>query len=321
MSALAIEYAAPGEMQFADLGEPPPLGATEVLMRTQYSGITNGTERHGMLGEYVWTQFPSRHGYQQVGEVTAVGEAVTEFAPGDRVFYGSYVGHRSWNVADVGGEHLGLKLPGELDPQPAALFGVAGVAVRAVRRCRISAGARVWVVGLGLIGQFTAQAARAAGAHVTVTDLDARRLALAAELGAHRTLDARDSATAAALREGGPYDAIMDCAGQEALLTEIHRERLLARRGVVGLIAVRSSTTFPWSLLHPTEGSLEVSCHFRLDDLGVLLHFVRTRLLRIEPLITHRVPVAEAPTIYATLRDRPSELLGVVFDWSAGAVG
>jgi 3-hydroxyethyl bacteriochlorophyllide a dehydrogenase len=302
-------------MAFYDLGEPPPLGPAEILLRTEYSGVTNGTERHALLGEHGWSVFPGRHGYQHVATVAGVGERAREFQVGDRLFFGGYVGHRAWHVVDTTAGPLTQPLPADLDPVPCALFGVAGVATRAVRRCRVAPGQNVWVTGLGLVGQFTAQVARAAGARVTVTDLDRRRLVLARELGAHRALDAGDPATAAEVKAGAPYDCILDCAGAAGLLSQVDRDRLLARRGVIGLVAVRSETTFRWGMLHPTEGSIEVSCHFDRDDLGVLLNFVREESVRIEPLIGHRVPVDEAPGIYATLRDRPAELLGVVFDW------
>ena len=81
------------------------------------------------------------------------------------------------------------------------------------------------------------------------------------------------------------------------------------------MLAVHTHTTFHWSMLHMTEGSIEVSCHFALDDLRVLLHFIRQDVIRVAPLIGHRVPVDDAIGIYEMLRDTPRELLGVVFDW------
>lgn len=246
-----------------------------------------------------------------------MGSDVEQFRPGDRVFYGGYVGHRAWHVVGVSREHLCLKLPEEIDLPSCALFGVAGVAMRCVWRCRVAPAQNVWVTGLGLIGQFAAQAARAVGARVTATDLDPRRLALARELGAHAVLDAAAPSTDGELNATAPYDCILDCSGADSLLPQVHRDRLLGRRGVIGLLAVRSEVRFPWSMLHGLEGSIEVSCHFSLDDLRVLLHFVRDDVIRIEPLISHRVSIQDAPRIYRTLRDRPLELLGVVFDWSA----
>ncbi|MDW8289261.1 MAG: zinc-binding alcohol dehydrogenase [Armatimonadota bacterium] len=324
MRRIATEYPERGQMRLVDIGEPPPLQPTQILLRTRYTGVTNGTERHALLGEHGFTRYPSRHGYQQVGQVEAVGAAVTEFQPGDWVFYGQYVGHRGWNVVDVActdpysiSSHLCLRLPEGMNYRLCALFGVAGVAMRAVRRLRVQPAHRVLIIGLGVIGQFAAQAARAFGAHVTVADLQLKRLEVAKTCGAHRVIDV-DTQGMEPLQDGAPYDCIIDCAGAPDLLQQVHDLRLLAYRGVVGLIAVRSRTEFPWAMLQHAEGSLEASCHFSLDDLRVLLYFVQQGIIRIEPVVSHFLPIEQAPALYETLRDRPGELLGVIFDWGEG---
>jgi 2-desacetyl-2-hydroxyethyl bacteriochlorophyllide A dehydrogenase len=273
------------------------------------------------MAEHFWQHFPCRHGYQHVARVEAVGERVDSFAPGDIVFCGQYVGHRSWLMVDVGGDrfgapnHLTIKLPADEDPKRYALLGVAGVGTRCVRRTRVSLGQNVWVCGLGMIGQFAAQAARASGARVTVTDIDERRLAVAAELGAHVALDARDAATEAAIKAGGPYNVIIDCSGSAGVLPQILRDQLIAHHGAIALLAVRTETTFNWGMLHGTEASIEVSCHFDVGDLRLLIQLIQQGAVRVEPLVSHVVPITEAPSIYATMRDDPAALLGVIFDW------
>lgn len=323
MRNVGIEYPACGQMAFCDLGNPPDPGPTEVLIETLYSGITNGTERHALMGEHVWGQYPSRHGYQHVGRVAAAGGQVTDFAVGDTVFFGRYVGHRGWHLQDVAfadprtnGSHLTLKLPDDIDHRLCALFGVAGVSMRGVRRFRIAPAQSVWVAGAGLIGQFAAQAARISGAHVTVTDVQPERLAIAERAGAHGILDASDETTVQQFRETGPFDCIIDACGLPSLLLDIHRDGLLAYGGVVGCLAVRTETTFHWSMLHGREASIEVSCHFGLDDIRSVLHFFQRGELRVSPLVTHSVAIDQAPEIYAMLRDRPDEPLGVIFNWS-----
>ena len=47
----------------------------------------------------------------------------------------------------------------------------------------------------------------------------------------------------------------------------------------------------------------------------MLLHFIRLGTISIEPIVSHRLPVTEAPRIYDIMRDSPGDLLGVVFDW------
>ncbi len=321
MRQIGIEYAGIGEAHFCDLGDPPALKPTEILIATEYSGITNGTERHALMAEHGW-QGGGRHGYQHVGRVVRVGEAVDNFQVGNRVFVGQYVGHRGWQVVDVGVsnrvgflEPLVIALPDTLDPIPCALMGVAGVALRGTRRFRIQPAQRVWVAGQGLIGHFAAQAARALGAHVTVSDINPERLALATHCGAHVALDAAAPDFYTRLAQGGPYDCLIDACGISSFMNDILEHRLLAYRGVIGLLAVRMDTTFLWGMLHQTEASIEVSCHFSRDDLRVLVHFMEQGIINLAPVVTHAVPIDDALDIYATMRDNPSSLLGVVFDW------
>lgn len=317
---VAIEYPAAREVAFVDIGEPPEPGPGELLLRTTHSGITNGTERHALLGEHIWAgMYPSRHGYQQVCVLEAIGPGVAGFAAGEWVFLGQYVGHRAWNLVNVtsdAGHHLCIKLPKARDYSQFALLGVAGVAMRCVRRVRVGPGDTVWVVGLGPIGQFAAQAARAAGARVTVSDPEHKRLEVARQLGAHNAINPGRAVVTDEIRAGGPYSHIIDCSGIPSLLHEVWDARVLAHKGVVALLAVRSETRFPWPMLHGTEASIEVSCHFTLDDLRVLLQLMELGTVKLEPVIWHRMPIAEALEAYRTLRDSPGELLGVVFDWT-----
>lgn len=323
MHTFGIDFGSIGEAKFCDLGDPPALTPTEILVATEYSGITNGTERHALMAEHGW-KGGGMHGYQHVGRVVRTGEAVTQFNTGNRVFVGQYIGHRGWIVVDVGSGHpieflnpLVIRLPDTLDPKNCALMGVAGVALRGIRRFRISPAQKVWVLGQGVIGNFAAQAARAVGAYVTVSDINPKRLRIAKECGAHEVLNANSPGFLKTLLKNGPYDCIIDCSGIPALMQMILDNRLLAYKGVIGLLAVRMETTFLWGMLHQTEASIEVSCHFSNDDLRVLLHFVQQDIIKIAPVISHVMPISKALKVYATLRDKPSSLLGVVFDWTA----
>ncbi len=325
MRTTGIEYPSQGLTAFCEIGTPPDPKETEILIRTLFSGITNGTERHALMAEHLWGQFPSRHGYQHVGIVEKAGSAVKNFSEGDKVFFGHYVGHRAWNVIDVASPlalasqtHLTIRLPEHPqidDYGQYALLGVAGVAMRGTRRFRVGPTHNVWVAGAGLIGQFAAQACRAFGATVTVTDVNPGRLKKAEDLGAHCVLDARDASTDEQIRARSPYDVIIDCAGQGPFVRDLFEKHLVKHGFVVGLLAVRTDTVFHWSMLHIPEGSIEVSCHFSVNDLEALLGFMREGVILSEPLINTRASIDEALEVYATLRNEPSKLLGVVFDW------
>jgi len=310
-----LEFTSRGVVGFRELGHPPSPGASEILLETVYTGVTNGTERHTLLTEHGYGgKFPARCGYQHVARVADRGRDVTDYAVGDRVFYGGYVGHNGWNLVQE--DDLLIKLPPHLDHRYCALFGVAGVALRSVRRMGVSQGDNVWVAGQGPIGSFLAQAARAAGARVTVTDMLEPRLEVARKCGAHAALSAADPESLSLLSDGGPYDYIYDCCSAEDLLFDVHKHRLLARGGTVGLMAVRDRVAYPWSLLHAIEARIETSCHFQVDDLRVLLFLVEQGLVQIAPVVSHIVPIGDAPEIYGLLASRSGDLLGVIFDWS-----
>jgi len=72
-----------------------------------------------------------------------------------------------------------LKLPEDVIPQHAALFGMSGVAMRSCRHADLRIGERVRVVGQGLVGPMAARIANVMGARVAVCEIDPRRLELA----------------------------------------------------------------------------------------------------------------------------------------------
>ena len=93
MNNFGIEFQKLGEMSYFDLPDPPLPGPTEILTRTRFSGVTNGTERHGLMADF-GSRYPARSGYQHVSVIEAVGSRVNAFAVGDTVFLGNHGGHR-----------------------------------------------------------------------------------------------------------------------------------------------------------------------------------------------------------------------------------
>ncbi len=322
MGNIGLEFKARGAAGFCDLGPPPAPGPTELLTRTRYSGVTNGTERHVLMNDSGHVRYPFRFGYQHVSVVQEAGGEVEGFAAGDTVFIGNHGGHRSWHCIDLAASNerarLCVKLPADIEHEWCALLGITGVGMRHSRRIRIGPGQQVWVAGLGPAGQAVAQAARAFGAYVTVTDVNQRRLDIAQQLGAHRVINVATPDGPELLKQGGPYDRIVDACGVPSFFLDIHRDRLLARNGVVGALAVRQEATFYHGMIHSLSASIESSSHFTVEDLQLLLHFIRLGTIRIEPIVSHRLPVTEAPRIYDIMRDSPGDLLGVIFDWGAG---
>ena len=121
-------------------------------------------------------------GYSAAGEVLAVGPGVTDLAAGDLVACG---GAGKANHADYVSvpRNLVCRVPNGCDLQSAATTTVGTIALQGVRRAAPQLGETVALLGLGLIGQITAQLLRANGVRVLALDLDPQRVAKARELG------------------------------------------------------------------------------------------------------------------------------------------
>ena len=302
--------------------EPSPVCRPgQILCQTVYSGVTNGTERNVLLGGNYGGTWPSRCGYQTVGRVLDLGIGVKNFAIGDLVYSGNFSQHVAYFAADAATEHaanLVIKLPAAVEPKHAALFGVASVAMHDVRRADSGLGDHVLVVGAGLIGQFTAQAARAAGAHVTMCDLDSRRLALAKTLGAHETVTITGDDSWAALKAAGMFDAIFEDSGApilDKLIGATWGLGLVKTRGLVVMIAGRKDVTYNFNAGQGAELTIFHASHFDRSDILEVCRLVADGVIKVGPLIQDVVPIENAASVYDRLRDQPNTLLGTVFEW------
>jgi 2-desacetyl-2-hydroxyethyl bacteriochlorophyllide A dehydrogenase len=314
MRALMTQLLPDGRREKAlvtDQPEPGEPSGNEIKTKTLYSGVTNGTERNDLLGGNYATpddELPSGWGYQNVGEVVAVGPEVRHVKVGDRVFSSS--DHVEWVVTPE--DELVVVLPEAVEPRQAALFGMASVATRTCRHADLRLGERVLVVGAGCVGQFAAQVAAAMGARVDIADLDAARLETATRIGAvERALNVASAWDA--MIEPGTYDAVLDMAGVPGM-----EDQLIAavrERGRVLLIAGRSQVSYDFNAAQDQEITIKQNSHFDQSDLEELCRLVARGAVQIEPLIQDTVPVADAAEVYVTLRDRPGELLGTVFVW------
>jgi 2-desacetyl-2-hydroxyethyl bacteriochlorophyllide A dehydrogenase len=177
--------------------ELPPPAANQVLVATEVSAVSAGTELAVYTGTHQWLKdptlpdwkFPFRSGYSAAGTVVAVGADVQGWKPGDRV---SYPGnHASAELLTIGHERGRLwRLPEGLGAEKAAWACVARFGFGAAIRAGITLGRSAAVLGLGVIGQFALRGLLAAGAHPVVgIDAVAMRRASAQAAGADHVID------------------------------------------------------------------------------------------------------------------------------------
>ena len=203
---------------------PAPIaGPDEVLVRVAACGIC-GSDVHGYDGSSGRRIPPIVMGHEAAGTVAAVGTSVEGYAVGDRVTFDStvYCGACAWcqrgdvNLCDnrqVMGVSCGdyrrhgafaeyvavpqrilYHLPDNLSFADAAMLEATSVALHAVRVSQVKGGETALVIGAGMIGLLTLQAARALGcARVFVADVDVTRLHLASQVGADAILHGSSS--------------------------------------------------------------------------------------------------------------------------------
>jgi predicted dehydrogenase/threonine dehydrogenase-like Zn-dependent dehydrogenase len=121
-------------------------------------------------------------GYSAAGTVIAVGAGIDDLAPGDRV---ACAGAQCAFHAEVLAvpRNLIVPLADELEFTPASSVALGAIALQGVRRAQPTLGETFVVLGLGILGQLTAQLLRRNGCRVIGTDLDRGRIELALKLG------------------------------------------------------------------------------------------------------------------------------------------
>lgn len=194
----------------------PNAAAGEVLVRVVNSCISVGTEMSGLqaTSEPVWKRAARRPdkvlsaikmlltrgvdetvnivrgqisagsviGYSAAGTVIGLGAGVEDIDIGERVACaGAQAAHHA-EVIRVP-RNLVARIPAAVSIEDAATMTLGAIALQGIRRAEPTLGETLVVVGLGLIGQLTAQMLKANGCRVIGIDLDPRRVELAKSAG------------------------------------------------------------------------------------------------------------------------------------------
>lgn len=121
-------------------------------------------------------------GYSAAGTVVAIGQDVEGFSVGDRVACAGagIANHAEYIDVPV---NLSVRIPGAVGTDRASTVTLGAIAMQGVRRTNPTLGETVVVIGLGILGQLTAQMLSANGCRVIGVDLDASRISKARENG------------------------------------------------------------------------------------------------------------------------------------------
>lgn len=121
-------------------------------------------------------------GYSAAGTVLAVGIGIEDIQVGDRVACaGAQCAHHAEIIRVP--RNLTVPIPDNLDFDLACTVTLGAIALQGIRRAQPTLGEVFVVLGLGILGQLTAQMLKVNGCKVIGIDLDRQRINIAKQLG------------------------------------------------------------------------------------------------------------------------------------------
>ena len=222
---LAIRYGCFGGPEVLELAEvTKPVPADHEIRVRIVAAAVNPLDWHFMrgtpyivrlMGGGIGTPADTRMGVDYAGVVESVGDGVTRFQPGDRVFGGGSGAFAEYLTSDENGAVV--PVPGNVSLEQAATVSIAGLtALQALRDAgHLQPGQKVLINGAsGGVGTFAVQIAKAMGAEVHGV-CSTRNVDRVYALGADRVIDYRKESY---LDSGEKYDLIIDNVGNHSLL-------------------------------------------------------------------------------------------------------
>lgn len=305
----------------------------EVIVKTEYSAISAGTERANLVAEPNTAskgKFPWAEGYSSVGIITECGKNIKNYKVGDRVLVYHGV-HADYNKVKESALTL---VPDGVDPKDAALVIIAAMGLGGVRKLNIEIGESAMIIGLGLLGMFSVEFARQAGAcPVIVSDLSAERRELALKLGADYALDPTDPDYVNKVKEltgGKGVNAIVEVTGvMVALQQALEVSSYMGRISLLGCTRIPDGNINYYQQVH-RPGVKLIGAHNMVrpkvesypghwtmhDDCACILELLRAKRIEAAPIISEVHSPHDAAEVYARLANDRNFPLGVLFDWS-----
>jgi L-iditol 2-dehydrogenase len=301
----------------------PQIGPGELLVKILASSICGSD----IMEWYRIKRAPLVLGHEIAGQVAQAGDGVLRFKAGDRVVATHHVpcyacdycrsGHETVCDTLLGGTHFDpggfceyvrlpainvergtWLLPDEVSYEAATFVEPLACVLRGQRFAGIRPGGSVLVLGSGIAGLLHIKLAVASGAGMVVaTDLSSERLKLALQFGAHHVLGA-DADVAEEFRKrnnGRGADVVIVCAAVETVFNQAFKT--IGRGGVILLFApTPADTVIPLSIndvFWRRDVTVTTSYAASPADCSEALEIIRSRRVRVDDMITHRLGLAE----------------------------
>ncbi len=311
METTAVILEKPESLALRSL-ELEPVGVSDVLVDTAWSGISSGTEKllwTGQMPEFPGMGYPLVPGYESVGRIIDAGAEANErigewvFVPGANCFRGArglFGGTANRLVVPAA---RALPVPEKLG-ENGVLCALAATAYHAI----VGGTAPDLIIGHGVLGRLLARIAVAKGAPApTVWETNSARRAGATGY----------SVVAPDDDERRDYSAIYDASGDADIIDQLVTR--LAKGGEIvlaGFYSQRLNFAFPAAFMK--EARLRIAAEWQPQDLAATRELIESGRLDLDGLIDHRRPASEALDAYPQAFNDP-DCLKMVLDWSNAA--
>lgn len=282
-------------------------------------------------------------GYSSAGTVVVSLDTEGRFHPSDRVACGGggYASHAGIITVP---QNLIVKVPDTVELDAAAFTTLGSIAMQGVRQANPRLGEFVCVIGLGLLGQLTAQILRANGCQVFGVDTDDSMVALARKHSCHaactRSDPGLDSAQVSFTGGRGFDSVIITAATQSSDPVEL-ATALLRHKGVIVIVGSVPMNIPREPHFYKKELELRISCSYgpgRYDtsyeefghdypygyvrwtenrNMEAFVKLLENGSVDVRPLITHVFNIEDAEKAYDIVTGKISERhLGMLLKYS-----
>ena len=297
---------------------------------------------------YIEKKAPLVPGHEPAGEIVEVGKEVTSFKSGDRVFThhhapcfacrhcekGNYVQCQTWKTSKIipGGiseyilvpqinlENDTLNIPDNLSYEDGTLIEPTACVVKAMKRADVGRGDRVFIIGLGVMGQLNVILAKRYGAERIIgADMVPFRLQKAEEFGADEVIDVSKDNLLDSLKE-------LTC-GEMADVVIVGPNNVDAMKQGMAAVAAGGRVLF-FTPARPGDNLAIDPNDLYFRDINIItsyscgptdtadaLEIIEEGIVKAEQLVTHRFPIEKTADAFRLTAEAKESLKSViVFD-------
>jgi len=304
------------DIRIEEVPTPRP-GPKEMLVKVMACGICGSD----VVEWYRLPRAPLVQGHEIGAQVAEVGESVTKFKPGDRVFIAPKVpcmkcryclnehypqctgvkerlpgGFAEYIlVSEILIENGSWLLPENVTYDQSTFIEPLACVIRAQRLAGLKRGHTIMVLGCGMSGLLHIKLAKFNDARVIATDINSKRLKFALKAGADTAVNVtHDIPERPGSETGQSADVVMLCTSAISAVEQAWK--YADKGGAIVFFAVPGPTrtvTVPINDFWTREIRILTSYYCGPPDIKEAIHLITTGAISTDDLITHNLPLSE----------------------------